>query len=62
MSDAPTFSTSEKRSCIERELRYRERVYPRLIERGQMTPQKASHELSLMRSILADYPAERELF
>lgn len=39
--------------CVKREIAYRERVYPRLIEKGSMSPRKAETELEHMRAVLA---------
>ena len=38
--------------CIEREIGYRERVYPKWIERGRMTLVKSLTELAAMRAVL----------
>lgn len=43
----------ELRVCAAREARMRESVYPRLIESGRMTADKADSELSNMRAIAA---------
>lgn len=40
-------------ACIERELRQRAKVYPRLIESGRMTPNKAREETTRMEAVLA---------
>ncbi len=42
---------AEMLACVAREIRFRERVYPRLIERGRMTKPKAKLELRIMRDI-----------
>jgi hypothetical protein len=53
---AMTFFTAEqKRACAERELKMRERVYPRWIADRRMTQAKADEEIALMRAIMADY-------
>ena len=52
MSD-PIFSPSELAGCARRELRMRERVYPRWIERDKMRQEDADRELALMRAIVA---------
>jgi hypothetical protein len=49
------FSETEKLACAKRELKFRERVYPRLIEAGKMTAKLADRELDLMRAIVDDY-------
>lgn len=43
----------EQIACVERELRQRARVYPRLIESGRMTKQKADEETRRMEAVLA---------
>lgn len=43
----------EQVECVERELRQRARVYPRLIESGRMTPNKAREETTRMEAVLA---------
>lgn len=38
--------------CVERELRFRAKVYPKLIERGRMTREQANDEQAAMRAVL----------
>lgn len=58
-----TFTPTEKRAAIERELKFRRRVYARWVSDGKMTQAKADHEIAVMEAILADYPPEQtELF
>jgi len=45
-------TTAEQLACIEREIKMRERVYPRWIEAGKLTPVKAAHEIQTMRDVL----------
>lgn len=40
-------------ACVERELRYRERVYARRVAAEKMTQAKADDELEAMRAVLA---------
>lgn len=47
-------SIDEKVACIEREVRYRERVYPRLVWAKKMSQQKADREIEVMAAILED--------
>jgi hypothetical protein len=54
------FSADEKATCIERELRLRERVYARRVEENKMTVAKASYEIACMKAILDDYKALAE--
>lgn len=42
----------EQIECVQRELRQRARVYPRLIESGRMTQQKADEETRRMGAVL----------
>ena len=51
-------STTDKRKCIQRELRMRRAVYHSRIERGSMTQEEADREIKLMEEILADYRAK----
>lgn len=39
-------------ACVERELRRRHKVFPRLVRDGTMTPPQAQHELLTMASVL----------
>lgn len=39
--------------CVEREIRQRLRVYPRLVERGTMKRHEADYEIEAMQSVLA---------
>lgn len=57
-----TFTAAEKAEAAEREVRQRERVYPRLIDAGKMKQHFADWQLAIMREIAADYrrQAERE--
>lgn len=42
----------EQIACIERELRYRHRAYPRFVEHGRMTISKAREEIRRMEAVL----------
>ena len=50
-------TAADKMECAERELRYRRRVYGRLVDRGKMTRERADRELELMEAIALDYRA-----
>ena len=52
-----TITAADKMHCAERELKYRHRVYDRLVERGKMTNEQAKRELELMEAIALDYRA-----
>jgi hypothetical protein len=57
-------TADDKLQCAERELRYRRRVYGRLIERGKMSKRQCERELELMEAIAEDYrklAAQKEL-
>jgi hypothetical protein len=49
------FSETDKLECVKRELKFRERVYPRLLQQHKMTSAQAVRELDLMRAIVEDY-------
>lgn len=49
------FTMTDKKNAIERELKYRRRVYPRLIANGKMTDGLASTQIAIFEAILADY-------
>ena len=49
------FTRAQKRACIERELRQRRRVFPRLTAAGKMTDGFAAVQIALMEDILKDY-------
>lgn len=51
-------SMGQKRACIEREIKQRRRVYPRLVAAGKMSQAFADEQTAIMEAILADYPAE----
>lgn len=53
------YSFGEMRAAAEREVRQRERVYPRLIESRRMTRATADRETQIMRDI-ADHFRELE--
>ena len=55
------FNDAEKLKCIEREIKMRERVYPRWVEQKRMTQKQADHELAVMRNIADDYRPEKLL-
>lgn len=46
---------ADKLACIEREIKMRLQVYPRWIEKGRMTREKADHEIAVMQAIAEDY-------
>lgn len=50
----------EQIACVSREIAMRERVYPRWVESGRMTQEKADQELATMRAVRATLVAEQE--
>jgi hypothetical protein len=54
------FTVAEKLRSIERELRLRQRVYPRLIARGEMSEANAQREIAVLEAIAADYRRHRD--
>lgn len=57
-----TFTFTEKLEAVDRELKYRRRVYPRWIEAEKMTQALADRQIAVMEAIRADYAiwAQRE--
>jgi hypothetical protein len=49
----PEISIEAQITCVKRELRFRERSYPRWVSEGKMTQQQADHELAHMKAVLA---------
>lgn len=52
-----TITATDKLHCVERELKYRYRVFERLVDKGKMTQRQADREIALMEEIAADYTA-----
>lgn len=46
--------------CVEREIRQRHRVYPRLVERGTMKAVQADAEIAAMNAVLQTLLAMRQ--
>lgn len=53
-------SLDEQIAELERELRQRERVYPRLIASGQLTKLRAERQVLVMQAALATLRAARD--
>lgn len=51
-SHEPPVTKAERIKCVEREIKMRERVYPRWVEVKRMKQSEADHELRVMRSVL----------
>lgn len=49
------FTNREKFKCCQREVEFRERVYPRFIEQGRMSAKTADLQTSMMREIMQEY-------
>lgn len=54
------FTAEEKLAGIERELKYRRRVYPRRIEAQKMTQSLADEQITLFEAIAEDYRAQAQ--
>lgn len=52
-----TITLEDKIRCIQREIKMREGVYGRWVEKGAMSLGKATHEIDCMKAILADLEA-----
>ena len=46
-------------ACIEREIGFRGRVYPRWVASGKMKQEKADYEIAAMRAVLETLKAEQ---
>jgi len=58
------FTREQLLECVDRELRLRERVYPRWVSLGRMSHSKAEDEKALMgavRAVLAQLPPTPEM-
>jgi hypothetical protein len=49
------YTAEQKRKALERELTYRRRVFPRLIDSGKMTRQTADDQIAIFEAIREDY-------
>lgn len=56
------FTDQEKADAAKREVKQRQRVYPRLCDQGKMTKQFADTQISIMQEIADEYEerAKRE--
>lgn len=52
-----TFSAKDKAECAERELKQRQRVYPRLVAASRMSQELADRQIAIMAAIAVDYRA-----
>jgi hypothetical protein len=53
-----TFTDAEKLEAAEREVKQRQRVYPRWVADGRLSQAFADRQLALMRAIADDYRAK----
>jgi hypothetical protein len=60
MADEQQWTAQDKLASVERELRYRLRVYPRRVAEGKMSEQQMRREISIMEAIVADLRANAE--
>ncbi len=52
---SPIFTRARKLEAVEREIKYRRRVYARLIEQGRMQAAEATLQIQIFEAIAADY-------
>lgn len=50
-----TYTTEDKLKVVERELKYRRRVYAGLVVRGKMKQAAADEQIAVFEAIAADY-------
>lgn len=51
-AEAPTVYTIDMQiAAVEREIKYRERVYARLVQNNQMSGKEAAYQLGVMRAV-----------
>lgn len=51
MPDLFPRTLDEQIACVEREIRMRERNYPRWVENGKLSQEKADREIELMKAV-----------
>jgi hypothetical protein len=54
------FTAKEKAACAEREVKMRERVYPRWVAEGRVSQAAANVQLAIMQEIADEYRAKAE--
>ena len=57
---AESFTAADLADCAEREVRQRQRAYPRWVENGRMTQQLADRQTALMQVIARKLRAEAD--
>jgi len=50
-----SFTAGEKHAAVKRELEFRRRVYPTMIEQNRMTRKTADLQIAIFEEILEDY-------
>ncbi len=60
MASEYIISDQDKLDCLKRELKMRERVYPRWVSTGKMTQALADKETRTMRALVAEFEARVE--
>ena len=50
-----TFTAADKLAAVERELKYRHRVYDRRVVEGKMTKELADRQIAIFEAIAEDY-------
>lgn len=53
-------TNKDKAECAEREVRQRQRVYPRWVQDGRMTADFARRQTEIMQAIAEDYRAKAD--
>jgi len=53
-------TTSDLVKCVQRELRYRRRVYSRLIDSGKLDERTADHEIACMEELMRRLLVQQE--
>lgn len=53
-------TNADKLACVKRELKLRREVYPRRIDAGKMSNDKAAWEIKVMEEIVRDYEAREK--
>jgi hypothetical protein len=52
------YTMDEKIACLSREVKMRQKVYPRQVQEGRIDAAMAKKELGIMVEILAEYQAQ----
>lgn len=59
-ADVPVFTLEDQIKCAEREVRMRERVYPRWVDQHKMTQANADREIATMKAIVRTLTSLKE--